>query len=88
MTLKSPVAALDPKPTLSEPPSFNHLIGADEQRGRYGESKLLRGLQIDDQLKFGWLQDRQVVRLLARQNSADVSSRRAQLVGESRAIGD
>jgi hypothetical protein len=56
---------------------FDHLVGAGEQRGRYGKTKRLCGLEIDDQLEFAGLQDRQVIRLLARKNSPGVSPRHA-----------
>ena len=47
------------------PSLLDHLIGAGEQRLRYGEAEILCGLQIDDQLDCGGLLDRQVGRLLA-----------------------
>ena len=31
--------------------SFDHLIGADEQRGRHGEAERLGGLEIDARSK-------------------------------------
>src|SRR5262249_39889074 len=39
---------------------FDHLVGTGEQRGRHFEAKRLRGFEIDHQLEFGWLLDRQV----------------------------
>ncbi len=43
-----------------EPPftSLDHLVGDREQAGRKGETKRLRGLQVDDELKPGGLNDR------------------------------
>src|SRR5262245_59905598 len=67
---------------------FNHLVGAGEQRGRHLDAERFGGLEIDHQLEFGWLHDRQIVRLLARENPAGVSSRRTKFVGEGRTIGD
>jgi len=42
---------------------FDHLVGALQQRCRHFDAKRLWGLQIDHQLKFGRLFDRQVGRL-------------------------
>jgi hypothetical protein len=39
---------------------FNHLVGAGDQRGRYGEAEGLGGLQANYEIKFGGLHDRQV----------------------------
>ena len=44
---------------------FDHLVGAADQRQRNGEAERLGSLQVDDQLDFGGLLDRQVGRLLA-----------------------
>src|SRR5262245_42394347 len=40
--------------------SFDHLVGASEERGRNFKAERLRGLKIDNQLKFSRLQHRQV----------------------------
>ena len=32
--------------------SFDHLVGAGEQRGRHGEAKRIGGLKIDHQIEF------------------------------------
>src|SRR5450830_236904 len=41
-------------------PSFDHLIGAREQRWRHGEAERLGGLQIDNQIEGGWELDGQI----------------------------
>src|SRR5262249_53534979 len=46
--------------------------GAREQRDRWVETKRLRGLEIDDQLEFGGLLDRQIARLFAPEDAIDV----------------
>ena len=54
---------------------FDHLVSGSEQRRWNIEAERLRSLEIDDQLEFGWLLDRQVARfrsLLARPRAASV----------------
>jgi hypothetical protein len=55
---------------------FDYLVGAAEQRERHGEPERLGGPQVDDQLDFRELLDRQVRRPLALQNSAGVDAGR------------
>src|SRR5262245_43412079 len=52
--------------------SFDHLVGTGEQRVRHFEAKRLRGFEIDHQLEFGWLLDRQVGRLGVLENFSGV----------------
>src|SRR6202048_3891206 len=40
--------------------SFDHLVGESEQRRGDFKAECLRGLEIDDQLEFGGLHDREV----------------------------
>ena len=40
--------------------SFDHLVGAGEQRGWNFDTKRLGGLEIDDRLELGWLFDREI----------------------------
>jgi len=38
--------------------SLDHFVGAGEQRLRDGQTDCFRGGEIDDEIKFGWLLDR------------------------------
>jgi hypothetical protein len=40
--------------------SFDNLVGAGEDRLRHGKAERLGGPEIDDQLEFGRLRDRQI----------------------------
>src|SRR5215472_2554852 len=63
----------------SEPPSpftsFDHLVGAREQRRRNFDAKCLRRIEVNNQLKFGRLQHRQVGGLGALKNFADIDAK-------------
>ena len=47
-------------PDSEVPTSFNHLVGAGEQRGGQFQAKRRGRLQVYDELKFRWLRPRQV----------------------------
>src|SRR5215203_6841805 len=53
---------------------FNHLVGAGEKRGWHGDAERLGALEVDDQLNFGGLLDRQVSWLVALENPAGVDA--------------
>jgi hypothetical protein len=61
-----------------EPPyyftSFNHLVGAGKNHGRDCQAKGLGSLEVDDELKLGWLHDRQVGRLFAVEDTAGIDT--------------
>jgi len=63
-------ACFVPNPEVAA--SFDHLIGAGEQRGRHRKAEDLSGLEVDDQFKLSWLLDGEVGRLRATQNLVDI----------------
>src|SRR5215217_6326321 len=65
-----------PPPRLAAPSrlsqhscSFDHLVGAGEERWRNGHAECFGNVYVDDQLKFCRLLDRKVTRLSAFENS-------------------
>ena len=58
--------------------SFYHLIRAQQERFRDRQAECLCGLEVDDQLEFGWLLDRELAR--ARASEDPVGQRSAALV--------
>jgi hypothetical protein len=50
---------------------FDHVIGAGEQCWRHGEAERLSSREIDDEIEFGRLLDRDVGWLLPAQNLVD-----------------
>jgi hypothetical protein len=54
-------------------PSFDHLIGAGEQRGRHGETERFRRLEIDYQFQPGALLNRDVSRLRTLEDFSSVN---------------
>ena len=59
---------------------FDHLIGAREQRLRYGKSERLCGFEIDYQLILCRRLHRQIGRLLALEDAIDVTGGAAVLI--------
>src|SRR6476660_8209821 len=53
--------------------SLNYLIGTRDERRRYGKPQLLGCLEVDGQLEFGYLVDRDVAGLCPSENCVDVN---------------
>src|SRR5262245_14534467 len=66
--------------------SFDHPIGNREQAGREPEIKRLGGREVDNELEFGRLQNRQVRWLSALKNSAHIDACLANGVDVARSI--
>src|SRR6516164_6951889 len=66
--------------------SFDHLVGEREQPVGQIEAKRLSGLQVDDQLVFGRLLHRQIARLLAAQDTIDITRAAPEQVDAIRGI--
>src|SRR5205807_6286497 len=68
--------------------SFDDLVGAGEQRLRHGEAEGLGGFEVDHQLKFARLLDRQVARLGALEDLSGVNAGLAKDSGKAGSIAD
>src|SRR5262245_59446549 len=54
--------------------SLDHLVGDRGQGRRHVDTERSRGLDVEGNLKFGWLDDRQIGRLLAFEYFSDVAA--------------
>ena len=72
----------------SKKPLFNHLIGGNQKRLWHGQAERFRGVQVDDELKFGRLHNRQVGGLLALENPSHIDPGLVIAVGKLRSISD
>src|SRR5262245_30344990 len=66
--------------------SFDHLVGAGEQRWRYFQAERLRGDQIDDKIELSWLLHRKFCGLRPAQNLIDIIACTTPQVWEACAI--
>src|SRR6516162_10934973 len=67
--------------------SFDHLVGAQQERLRNGQAECLGGREIDDKLESGWLLDRNITGLCATQNLVDQLGRAPELIRVVWAVG-
>jgi hypothetical protein len=65
---------------------FDHLVGAREQRGRYGETKSLSRLEVNHQLIFGRQLNWKIARLFAIEYASDINPSTAISIGLTRSI--
>src|SRR5262245_12878958 len=73
-----------------EPPSlvslFDHLVGDSEQPWRQAEAECLGGVEIDHELELGRLHDRQVRRLRALEDAANIDTSQAISLGDAGSV--
>src|SRR6266446_5584507 len=71
---------------VSSSRSFDHLVGAREQRRRDGEAECLSRGQIDNEIEFGRLLDRKIARLCTTKNFIDILASTPEQVRKIRCI--
>ena len=67
--------------------SFDHLVGAQQERFRDRQAERLGGREIDDELEFGRLLDRDIAGLRPAQNLVDQLGGAPELIREVWSVG-
>src|SRR5262245_29453648 len=67
---------------------FDHLVGAGDERGRHGETKRFRSLEIDDQLQLGREFHRKITRFGSFQDFVNVGGRTMKVLSKIDAIAN
>src|SRR5262249_11449279 len=67
--------------------SFDHLVGAQQERFRDRQTKRLGGGQVDDEIELGGLLDRDITRLRPAQNLVNIISGAPELLRKAWPIG-
>jgi hypothetical protein len=70
------------------PLSFDHLVGAAEQRRRHGEAEGFRGLEVDHQFELFRGLDGQLARLRALEDAIGIDCRTPEIVEYYISIGE
>jgi hypothetical protein len=79
------VGLASPSPPLC---LLDHVVGPHQQRGRNFEAERLGGLEVDDELEFGRLLDRQVGRRGSGEHLGKLARPLPKDFGKARAIAD
>src|ERR1700756_5016067 len=74
------------KCTAAKRSLFDHLVGAAKQIDREGDAERLGGLEIDDELDFRGLHDRQIARLLTLEDPTGIDANLAKRLRKARSV--
>src|SRR5262249_53900153 len=85
---RGPRSAITGREQVQQKSLLNHLVGKREHRRGHLKAERLRGFEVDDQLELGRLQNRQIGRSGAFEDSTGVNGDLAKLLGVIRRIAD